>query len=474
MLYQRLVEERLSEAGAILCDGTRSLTYAQLHEEAMRILSGFQAQGLQKGDRVLVTDAEPMTTALVLLACTAGGFVCAPVSRRLDKESRSEIRSILRPALTIDEPPDESATVLQTERPILPKDTLVYILCTSGTEGTPKGVTASQKQIFFCCDAISRRLSLNQTDRILCSLPMSFDYGMYQIFLSLWNRATLYLDSGSVLQKIPYLLKRQEITIFPTIPTVANILVRRGLLERGTFTFPCLRTLTFTGEILPVSIVRKLAALFTPEHIVPMYGLTECKRVSIMPPDHEDMVLAGSCGLPLDGVSVRLEDVNSKTGIGRLVVEGDNVMEGYWGAIGEEGTVFFRNPETGRLCVRTSDLFRINREGFLFFQGRISDLLKIRGHRVSGAWLETRIGMQCQAEIAVVGIPDFLRGERAAVFVYAERNVERETAAIRKALWKLPDFLRDMSVIVWESPLPKNCNGKIDRATMRRIAEEML
>lgn len=140
------------------------------------------------------------------------------------------------------------------DRKQYPEDTLVYIIYTSGTEGTPKGVCGSQKQILFCSDAINRRLGNNPEDRILCSLPLTFDYGLYQVFLSFLSGARLYLSSGEVLQRIPYLLKKWKITAFPALPTMAALLVRTGFLNHADdFS---LRYISFTGDVLPLSLIR--------------------------------------------------------------------------------------------------------------------------------------------------------------------------------------------------------------------------
>ena len=472
MLYQKLVEEHISEPGVILSYENQSLTMLQVHKVVMGILSAFQARGLMIGDRVLVTDVNPMGTALTLLACLAGGFVCVPISHRLDKLTQSEIIRVCRPALIINDTPEEIALTSLPERRILEKETLVYILFTSGSEGVPKGVTASQKQVSFCCQAISERLCLCHTDRILCTLPLSFDYGLYQVFLSFWNRAALFLDTGDTIQRIPYLLNHYKITIFPAVPTALSILSRTGLLYRCRF--PCLRTITFTGEVLPIPLIQTLYALFPLVEIIPMYGLTECKRVSIMPPGKKNMVLAGSCGLPLDGVSVYLERKNQKNGIGQLVVEGENVMEGYWGLLGKDGETFFHCAETGKYCVRTGDLFRIGQGGFLFFYGRISDILKIRGHRISGTWLESRLMTGTTSEIAAVGVTSSLTGEYSALLVSTDNPTEVESARIRAELRKLPEYVKDIPLFFLDKPLPKTPNGKIDRKMVKQIVEAML
>lgn len=230
MLYWKLIESHLSDPRIIISNESREYTFRQLHARVRSYSVFFRSRGLKAGDRVLIVDCEPLETVVLLLACISEGLVFVPVSRHMGTKERDEIVESCSPALILDgeEDPtteevwDEEACI--KDRKQYPEDTLVYIIYTSGTEGTAKGVCGSQKQILFCSDVINRRLGNNPGDRILCSLPLTFDYGLYQVFLAFMSGAQLYLSSREMLQRIPYLLKKWKITGFPTLPTVAALL----------------------------------------------------------------------------------------------------------------------------------------------------------------------------------------------------------------------------------------------------------
>lgn len=467
MLYRRLIEDHIDDPGIVLSNGTQDYTIRQIHEAVKGYRSIFREHHLRKGDRVAVVDSDPVRVAFTLLGCIAEGCICVPLSDCLDPDSRREILESCTPALLIDSGPPAVQSVGDT-RVLQTEDTAVYLIYTSGSTGTPKGVIGCQKQIFFCCKAILSRLELGRSDRVLCSLPLSFDYGMYQIFLALFSGAFLFLDDSRMLQQIPYLLRRQAITVFPTIPTVGNLLLKTTCLCADTA--PDLRSITFTGELLPLPLIQEFYVRLPMTRLVPMYGLTECKRICVMPPGREDKILAGSCGRPLDGVAVRLEHMDAETGIGELIVEGDNVMEGYWGISDGDGDTFFVNPGSGKRCVRTKDLFRIDEEGFLFFCGRKNDILKIRGYRISSGWIENRFRL-CRdvLEAAVISLPDAFSGERAVAVLYVSSSVSRQEAWACRG--SLPSYLRNMQLIFTEHSLPRNSNGKIDRKALRNIVE---
>ena len=470
-----MIEEHLEDERIVLLDGQTGMTFRQIHERTAQYCAVFRRMKLQRGDRVLVLSDDLMETVMILLACIADGMIFVSVNPKLDQESKEYIIGDCKTELIVEALDGYACRgegidlcELMAERERCQEDTLVYILYTSGTEGKPKGVMASQRQILFCSTAINRRLCNTTEDRILCCLPLSFDYGLYQIFLAFLSGARLCLALGDVIQRIPYLLRHWEITAFPTIPSVANIMMKTGMLREGDY--PKLRYITFTGEILQVSLIRSLEERFPGIRVIPMYGLTECKRVSVMPEGREDKVRAGSCGLPLDGVRVWLEKVDPNSGIGELVVEGENVMEGYWGIPNDSGATFSLNQETGKRRLHTGDIFRIDEEGFLYFCGRENGIIKVWGHRISGAWIENIIrAVEGVREAAVMSAADVDAGEVPVLFLYASEEVNEEH--IRSRMKELPAYLQRYRLFMTREPLPKNPNGKIDRKRLRETAE---
>lgn len=477
MLYWRLIESHLSDPRTIISDGSREYTFRQLHARVRSYGVFFRSRGLKAGDRVLIEDREPLETVVLLLACISEGMIFVPVNRHISMEERDEIVKSCSPALIIDgmeetaaEVSWEKTAVCAEDRKKYPENTPVYIIYTSGSVGKPKGVCGSQKQILFCCDAINRRLGNNPGDRILCSLPLTFDYGLYQVFLAFLSGAQLYLSSGEVLQRIPYLLKKWRITAFPALPTMAALLVRTGFLKHADdFS---LRYISFTGEVLPLSLIQTLREALPRTSVIPMYGMTECKRVAVMPAGRTDKVMAGSCGLPLDGVKVWLVN-KDENGIGELVVEGANVMEGYWGIKDEDSGIFESNRENGRRRVYTGDLFRIDSEGFLYFCGRRNGIIKIRGYRVNGFWIEEAIRkVNGVKEAAVTGLPDRVTGERAVIFVYADDDSVR--MEVKETIRRMPFYLQNTEVFLLHTPFPRNRNGKTDLKKLCEMAREGL
>ena len=264
---------------------------------------------------------------------------------------------------------------------------------------------------------------------------------------------------------IPGWLHKWRISIFPSVPSVVNLLLKMNYLNQEQL--PCLRKITFTGEYLSVDEIKAIKAVLPLTAVTPMYGITECKRVAVMPEEREDKVMAGSCGLPLDGVTVYLEG-GARTGEGELVVEGPNVMEGYWQ--GEEGG-FGINPETGVRIYHTGDLMSIDEEGFLYFKGRCNGLIKSRGYRISEMEVERLLWrIKGIIECAVVGVPDTLCGEKIGICVYAHaREVQ---GLIAETMWQNSVYRNCYHIYMMTDLLPRNRNGKIDKVKLRRVIHE--
>ena len=197
-----------------------------------------------------------------------------------------------------------------------------------------------------------------------------------------------------------------------------------------------------------------------------MYGLTECKRVSYVPPDQID-TKPDSVGIPMANVEalvVNEEGQELEEGqIGELVVRGSNVMQAYWNDPSETSKTFRRGRYPGETLLYTGDLFRKDRDGYLYFVARRDDLIKTRGERVSPAELEnTLASMEGIAEVAVIGVPDEILGSALKAFVVTNDRDITEQSVLRYCKENL-EFLMVPKFVEFKDSLPKLDTGKIDK-----------
>jgi len=334
------------------------------------------------------------------------------------------------------------------------KDTInniATIIYTSGSTGNPKGVISSNENIKFVVEKINQRLNYQETDIVFNGLNFSFDYGLYQIFLTFNVGATLILEKNfENLLTIPFLLNKYKVTIFPIVPTIINTLLFSRLLDRVEL--PFLSKITSTGEVLQTSTINKLQKLLPNCTIFPMYGITECKRVTIMPKGMLNKKI-GSVGKAIDDIKITISDN------GELLVEGKNVMLGYWNQhkIVKQGTYFLNG------ILHTGDYFKQDSDGYLYFLGRKDDMVKINSKRLSLKEIEIYF-IEKYSLIKEIGI----KYTESFLYIFIFGVIDKNCIVMDLK----DDFqinIRENHIFIQDTPLLKNSNGKIDKNELFRL-----
>lgn len=343
---------------------------------------------------------------------------------------------------------------------------IACLIYTSGSTAMPKAVVEPHATMLFAAGVVAALLGYQADDRVLCCLPLSFDYGLYQVFLTTMARATLVL--GDEQDAGPGLLRRlrdERISVLPAVPLLASTLVR--LADRRHDPLPALRLLTNTGAVLPAATIRRLRQHFPTLSIVLMFGLTECKRVAVLEPDG-DHARPGSVGRPLPGTTCWVEDgagARMPPGeIGELVVAGPHVMAGYWRAP-DLSAQRFHTAEDGTRRLRTGDYCRFDQDGYLYFVGRRDDIYKQRGTRVSALEVETAACDVDAVHDAAVLPPQSDEGAHLVVTADIEASHVLAELATRLPAFKLPTQCTVLD------GLPRSTNGKVDRRALRALVD---
>ena len=198
-----------------------------------------------------------------------------------------------------------------------------------------------------------------------------------------------------------------------------------------------------------------------------MYGLTECKRVSYLPPDQLDR-RPDSVGIAMpneEAFIVREDGKEVGPGeVGELVVRGLNVMQGYWNSPEETARTFRTGKYQGEVLLYTGDLFKKDEEGFLYFVARKDDLIKTRGERVSPKEIENVLcKMDGVVEAAVIGIPDEIFGQAIKAFIVKKKGAELTTKKVMNFCLKHLEPFMVPKYIEFIGSFPKSPAGKIDK-----------
>jgi acyl-CoA synthetase (AMP-forming)/AMP-acid ligase II len=252
--------------------------------------------------------------------------------------------------------------------------------------------------------------------------------------------------------------------VLPAVPSMAASLNRMIALSGGEL--PNLRLMTNTGAAMAEQTLAGLRARLPQLRVQLMFGLTECKRATIMPVD-EDLRRPGACGRALPGTEVFTVDADGRRlppgTVGEITVRGPNVMAGYW-----------RSPEMTRQRfpmvdglfpeLRTGDFGMVDEDGYLYFSGRRDDIYKARGFRVSATEVEAAAQRVAGVTGAAVLPPDADR-QHPVLFVTGDLEANQVLRLLSKEIepYKVPTQCR----VVERLPLGRT--GKVDRRALAAV-----
>lgn len=500
---ERSAEEQPDKT-ALVCRGRR-FSYGEVERQANQLAHFLLEQGLRRWDRVVVYAENCAETVVAIFAILKAGGVFVLINPSTKQDKLAYVLNNCRAAFLIAEdhglscasqaalqaatvsailvtgarsqelPESISGLRIVSLQACLPSQPgarsakrnidvdLASLIYTSGSTGRPKGVMMTHLNMVSAATSITTYLRNTSEDIILNVLPLSFDYGLYQLLMAFKIGGTLILEQSFIYpHAVLDTLAREQVTGFPIVPTIGAILLQ---LDLSKYKFPHLRYITNTAAALPVEHIRRLRHAFPTTTIYSMYGLTECKRVSYLPPEQLDVRPESvGRGMPNEEVYIVDEDGNrAKPGVvGELVVRGANVMKGYWERPEETDHVLKPGPFPNEKVLYTGDLFRADDEGYLYFVGRKDDIIKTRGEKVSPREVEDVLYAHPKiAEAAVVSVPDDILGASICAFVTLRQGqVADEREILRFCADHLEDFMVPKVVRICSS-LPKSSNGKI-------------
>ncbi|MBL8935356.1 MAG: long-chain fatty acid--CoA ligase, partial [Archangium sp.] len=257
----------------------------------------------------------------------------------------------------------------------------------------------------------------------------------------------------------------EKVTGFPGVPTIYAVLAEMKQLK--DFDLSAISFVTNTAAALPVKHITMLRDLFPQARIYSMYGLTECKRCTYLPPKDIDRKPT-SVGLAIPDTELWIVDENDqKVGpnvVGQLVIRGATVMKGYWEKPQATAEKLKPGPVPGEFVLYTGDLCRLDEEGYLYFVGRSDDIIKSRGEKVAPKEVEGAImNIPGVKEAAVVGVPDEILGQAVKAFVVLEQGVTMTEKDIMKECQKRLENFMVPKLVAFLDELPKTTTGKIKK-----------
>lgn len=481
--------------------GSRRITYAELLGNVGQIKDYLTEHEIKKGARVaLYLSNSPEYIALFYGVLAAGGTVVplntGAKSRDIDNwvrhsdvdwfffDSRNREARTTIPGLgknvrcvgvgsadsdgsgwfdsidTISADPKSSLDVVAVDN----RD-LAMIIYTSGTTGRPKGVSLSHGNLKSNFSAIIKGLGLSVSDRILSVLPFYYSYGNSVLNTHLLTGGCLVLENSMMYpQLIVDKFDQENITGFYGVPSTYTILLRRTNLKEADFSSFCF--MAQAGGPMPPAHINELKQLIGETDFYVMYGQTEASaRLTILDAGSLSEKL-GSIGKAVDGVSIEVRNKDGQQAasgeIGDLCASGKNIMPGYWRDEALTSSVVVDG------WLHTGDLAHTDDEGFLYIDGRTSDMIKSGANRISPKEIEEVISeLPDVAEVAVVGMPDELMGEVIKAFIVLAPDIELDQRIIQSYCLKNLASYKVPKKISFIDELQKTQSGKVKRYLLK-------
>jgi acyl-[acyl-carrier-protein]-phospholipid O-acyltransferase/long-chain-fatty-acid--[acyl-carrier-protein] ligase len=431
--------------------------------------------GLVSGGRVPAMINFTAGATNIISACKAAQVTTILTSRafvekgRLDnmvalvaKEVAIVYLEDLRPTITLG---DKFRGFWRAGAPLVPRkaDDWAAILFTSGSEGTPKGVVLSHRNMLANAAQARARIDFGREDKVFNVLPVFHSFGLtVGMVLPLVSGVRLYLYPSPLhYRTVPELIYGVNATIMFGTDTFLAGYARAG----HAYDFRSLRYIIAGAEPVKES-TRKVYLEKFGLRIFEGYGVTEtAPALALNTPMFNKF---GAVGRILPGMEARLEKVEGVEEGGRLVVRGPNVMLGYLRA---ENPGVLEPPPGG--WHDTGDIVTIDEQGFVTIKGRAKRFAKVGGEMISLAAVEAIAGdLWPQQPVAVVAVPDMRKGERLILATQKKDATRAEFIAFAKRQ-HAGDLMIPSEVMIFDK-LPLLGSGKVDLVSLAKLVNERI
>ena len=484
--------ERAAERTAVV-DGAMRLDYRQFGERAETLAANLARLGVQKGDRVAVMapnglDAISAVAAIALLAA-----VVVPIGTRLKRPEIEYIFEDSEPVAILHA--SEFAGELPANGPVgrmrfafgsdamiallaprsnpgevqreIDEQEIFGILYTSGTTGKPKGAMLTHFNVVHSCLHWNEVHELGDQERTAISIPWSHVAGLCGVvlpFLSIGG--TIVTIAEFKRREFLHLAQQEKITHALMVPAMYGLCLLEPDLV--SFDLSAWRLGVYGSAPMPEPTIRRFAETFPRLQMCNAYGATETTSPATIMPAGDGVTHSESIGKVVPCGDIRVMDEQgcevAAGQEGELWIGGPMVVPGYWCNADANAASFAGG------YWKSGDIGAIDRQGFVRIADRKKDMINRGGFKVYPAEVESVLTeIPGVVEAAVVGRSDEVLGESVVAFLNVTQNIEpnavRAYCSERMADYKVPGW-----VVVSRTALPRNANGKIQKAELRQMA----
>ena len=514
---------------------SKTYTYGELSLEVQKFANVLKSLGVKKGDRVTIYLPMVPELPIAMLSCARigaihtvvfSGFSAASIKDRIEDSKLKfiitsdggyrrgkivKLKEVIDDAIKDFKFVEHVVVLERTKNKIslsskdklwkdlmetvsnscdaekLSSDHPLYILYTSGTTGKPKGVLhGTGGYLTHIYSTFKWAFDIKDSDVFFCTADIGWVTGhSYVVYAPLLHGATQIMYEGAPdfpdISRIWNLLQKYHVSIFYTTPTALRMFMKFGDDIPNSFDLSSLRLLGTVGEPINPEVWKWYYKIIGKEKcpIIDTWWQTETGGMMISPlPGLETIPLKpGSATLPIPGTTICVVDefgteVSPNTK-GYLIIKNPwpGMLLTLWGDDEKYKTVYWsKYPD----CYYPGDYALKDDDGYLWLLGRADDVLKIAGHRIGTAELESCIVSNDDvAESAVCGIPDDIKGEVIIAFVVLKDGTTTDKNILEKNLYA--QIRNDIGAIAspkqiyFVSKLPKTRSGKIMRRLLKSI-----
>lgn len=472
------------------------VSFSQLKDAVLRLAGGLKNLGIKSGDKIAIYLPNCPEYVYSYLALFTLGATVVPLDFMFKGEelisclNHSETKFLIaaqKPGLSLNDIKKQVGSlqkvifvgqkiegclnleeVLNSLEPQAPEtkiseDDNALIMYTSGTSGNPKGVLLSYKHLSGSPQAMKHFVDLSDKDVKLCCLPLSHSGGLIYIQnLLVFGITLILMERFSPLEFLKN-IEKYKVTCFHIVPSMYYAVLQ--LKEFQTHDLSSLRWMVVFGAPSTPEVLARFNQYCPNTHLLNGWGLTEtCPPNTVIPLGSKNIA---SIGKPAPWIEIKIvgddDEPVAPGAIGEIAIKSWVVMKGY-----------YKNPEeTNRVLKNgwfyTGDLGRFDENGLLYIAGRKKEMIKVAGQIVYAPEVEAAIQKHPDiTEVAVIGVPDKLRGENIKAFVAKNSQSALNETELRIFCQKHLAHFKVPHTIEFMDTLPKNRTGKIDKELLKK------
>ena len=444
--------------------GGERVTYQQVWDRATRVAGGLVEAGVRPGDRVANRYGNSLEWCLAFWGTIMAGGVVVPVNARFsDAEvdyvvTDSGSSYVFQPDAAL---PDGASVVLDT----IDQKSLAAIFYTSGTTGFPKGAMTTHENFLSNSETCRRIMKLPEDTHLrnLVSVPLFHVTGCNsQLIVTTQLNGTTVVMPAFEVQAFLRATVDERINIVTSVPAIFWLAMSQPNFH--DFDVSNVRWVTYGGAPTAPDVVAKLRASFPNARLGNGFGLTETSSVSTFLPDEYAQLRPETVGFAAPPVELDLDSPDPDSGVGELLIRGQNVVAGYWNKPEQTAETFVDG------WLHTGDLARIDADGFVQIVDRKKDMVNRGGENVYCVEVENAlVEHPAVFEVAVLGVPDEMMGEKVGAVVVLRPGTDADPQEIRAFVReRIADFKVPQFIAFRADPLPRNAGGKVLKPALRK------